>query len=276
MRGLAGRVAFVTGAVRPPGIGRATALRLAAEGAELALVDAPAGGLADADSDAVAPGALDALAEEVRALGRRALTIEAGLTDDDAVGAAVERTLATFGRLELCCHLGGGTGPSLGTGPLLEIEPTAWARCLETNLVAPWLVARACAAPMVRQGGGGAIVVLSSWAVRSAPAGYGAFAAARAGLGRLVEVLAVELAGAGIRVNAVAPLGVAPTTAPNPGLAELVARDGDDLDDWIRRTIPLGRLQDPAETAAVIAFLCSDDASFVSGQVLASAGGALR
>lgn len=276
VRGLAGKVAVVTGAVRPPGIGRATARRLAAEGVDLALVDAPAGGEPDADSDAVTPGALDALADEVRALGRRAVVIETDLTDGAAAAAVVARTVESLGRLDLCCHLAGGTGPGLGTGALLEVDPAAWARCLEANLVAPWLVARACAGQMVRQGDGGSIVVQSSWAVRAAPARYGAFAAARAGLGRLVEVLAAELAGSGIRVNAVLPLGVAPATAPNPGLADLVRHDGEDLDAWVRRTIPLGRLQAAEETAAVVTFLCSDEASFVSGQAIATSGGAVR
>ncbi len=127
---------------------------------------------------------------------------------------------------------------------------------------------------MIECGGGGAIVVLSSFAARSTPEGYGAFSAARAGVVRLVEVLALELAAVGVRANAVLPLGVA-SDQPNPGLAELADRDGG-IDDWMRRSIPAGRLQSADEVASVAAFLCGADASFVSGQAIAVSGGALR
>jgi NAD(P)-dependent dehydrogenase (short-subunit alcohol dehydrogenase family) len=272
----AGKIALVTGAARPPGLGRATALRLAAEGADVVCVDAPPGGDAGLDSDAVAPGALDRLVETIEAGGRRAFAVEADLGAAGQAEAVVNEAVERFGRLDVCCHLGGGTGPRLATGPLLDIGEAAWDRCVAANLTAPWLTTRACAAAMTEQGDGGAITLLSSFAVRNTPERYGAFAAARAELGHLVEVLAAELGPAGIRVNAVLPLGVAPDTATNPGLDDLLSRTNDDAATWVRRQIPLGRLQSPDETAAVFAFLSSDDASFVSGQALSVSGGAVR
>lgn len=276
MRGLHGKVALVTGAARPPGLGHATALRLAAEGADVVCVDAPPGGDADADSDAVAPGALDQLAKEISGMGRRAIALASDLSDEAAVDAVVAGAVDELGRIDVCCHLGGGTGPRLGTGPLVEIDEAAWDRCMTANLVTPWLVARACAVQMVAQGTGGAITLLSSYAVRNTPEGFGAFSAARAGVVRLVEVLAVELAAAGVRANAVLPLGVEPTDVPNPGLEQLLRDRGESREHWARRAIPMGRLQAADETAAVFAFLSSDDASFVSGQAVNVAGGAVR
>ena len=92
---------------------------------------------------------------------------------------------------------------------------------------------------------------------------------------RLTETLAIELGPHGIRVNAVCPLGVRPTgSGGNPGLERLAAGAGGSLDGWVRSTIPLGRMQEPDETAAVAVFLCSDDASFVSGESITVAGGA--
>jgi NAD(P)-dependent dehydrogenase (short-subunit alcohol dehydrogenase family) len=277
VEGLAGKVAVVTGAARPPGLGRATALRLAAEGAHVVCVDTlPTHAHAIDESNTIAPGSLEQVAREVRARGRRALAIEADLADTGAIADVIDRAVGELGRVDICAHLGGGTGPRLATGPLLDIDEAAWDRCIATNLVSPWLVARACAAQMVRQGDGGSLTLLSSFAARTTPERYGAFSAARAGVVRLVEVLALELAGTGIRANAVLPLGVAPHAQPNPGLDDLRKAEGGSLDAWVQRHIPLNRLQEADETAAVFAFLASDEASFVSGQAISVSGGAVR
>lgn len=268
-----GRVALVTGAARAPGMGQAVATHLAREGADVVCIDqTPSGDAADSDTTPV--GALDALADEIRFLGRRALTFEIDVTDADAVQQVVDATTRELGRLDICCHFSGGTGPRLATGPLLDIDEAAWDRCIDTNLISAWLVMRSCAQAMTTAGNGGAIVALASFAARNAPAGYGAFSSARAGVVRLVEVLALEVASAGIRVNAVLPLGVE-SAQPNPGLAELAARVGG-MDEWVQRNIPMGRLQSADEVATVAAFLCSDDASFVSGQAISVSGGAVR
>jgi NAD(P)-dependent dehydrogenase (short-subunit alcohol dehydrogenase family) len=276
VEGIERKVAFVTGVGRPPGLGRATALRLAREGADVVCVDAPASGDPTRDSDSVPRGAVDQVVDLIHELSRRALAVEADLTRPEGVDVAIGRAVEQFGRIGVCCHLGGGTGPNLGTGPLVDIDEAAWDRCLATNLTAPWLVARACARHMVEQGDAGSITLLSSFAARNAPERYGAFSAARSGLVRLVEVLALELAASNIRVNAVLPLGVEPVGASNPGLDDLRRSTGQPLDEWVRQHVPLGRLQRADETAAVFAFLASDEASFVSGQAVSVSGGAVR
>jgi NAD(P)-dependent dehydrogenase (short-subunit alcohol dehydrogenase family) len=125
---------------------------------------------------------------------------------------------------------------------------------------------------MRKQGSGGAITFLSSYAgIHSTPQA-GAIGAARAGLNFLVQVMAEELGPSGIRVNAVCPLGVA--SPDNSGLRHLTDRAEGDQGDWARSHIPLARLQTAEETAALITYLSSDDASFVSGQSVSVAGGA--
>jgi len=271
---LTGKVAWVAGAARPPGIGRATAVALARAGADVACVDMVDDAAGTEQSFRVRLAALEATAEDVRAAGRRAVVYPVDLTDADAIDASVANTVAAFGRLDIGCNLSGGTGPAIGNGSLLDLAPEEWRAALDANVTAAFLGSRACARVMRERGSGGAIVQLSSSAALVAEPGFGAFAAARAALGRMTEGLARELGPSGIRVNAVCPMGVDPGTEGNPGLVAGATRGGRSLEDWARARIPLGRLQGPEETANVILFLASDLASFVSGQSILVAGGA--
>jgi NAD(P)-dependent dehydrogenase (short-subunit alcohol dehydrogenase family) len=268
------RVALVSGVARPPGLGFATALRLARGGYDLAVADLVAD--RPADTAEVTPAHFDDVVAEVDAAGAgavfarpmRELTASAG---EGIVAATVER----FGHLDVCCVLNGVSGPSAGDGPLVELTEAAWRRSLEINLTLPWLLAAAAGRSMIATGTRGAITVLSSEAGLVSKPNVGAVGSARAAVNHLVAVLAKELGPHGIRVNAVAPLSVAPTERfPNPGLLVLAERAGLTFDDWIARQIPLGRAQHADETAAVIEFLCGDGASFVSGTTVPTHGGA--
>ena len=269
-----GKVAWVAGAARPPGIGRAVAIGLARLGADVACVDIVDDAAGTGQSFRVTQAGLEATAEAVRAEGQRALVLPVDVTDAEAVAASVATTVGELGRLDVGCNLSGGTGPALGNGPLVDLDPAGWRAAVDANVTAALLGAQACARAMIEQGSGGAIVSLSSSAALVSEPGFGAFAAARAALGRITEGLARELGPNGIRVNAVCPLGVAPGTEGNPGLVAGAARNGRSLEEWARARIPLGRLQAPEETANVILFLASDAASFVSGQSILVAGGA--
>jgi len=270
-----GKVAWIAGAARPPGIGRAAAIQMARLGADIVCVDVVASDPSPEQAYEVSQAALDAVADAVRAEGRRAIVHAIDLTDVSAVEQSVATTVAELGRIDVCCNLSGGTGPNLGNGPLIALTPEGWHAALDANLMTVWVGARACARQMIEQGSGGAIVSLASSAGIAGSAGVGAFSAARAGVIRLTEVLATELGPHNIRANAVCPRGISPETGGgNPGLVRGAKREAGGLDEWARTTIPLGRLQAPEETANVVVFLASDAASFVSGQSIVIAGGA--
>jgi NAD(P)-dependent dehydrogenase (short-subunit alcohol dehydrogenase family) len=274
----ASRVALVSGLARPPGIGRAVALRLARSGHSLLCADVVADVPDDTGSATpdVFAGVVAEIEDVTRRLGTKVLAVPMTRTDADAWSDLVATAVGEFGRVDVCCSLNGVTGTNAGDGALIDVTDGSWERALELNLSAPRRLIAATARAMIGSGSGGAIAVLSSQAALVAKAGTGVVGAARAALDHLVAVSAKELGRFGIRVNAVAPLAVAPQERfRNPGLLALAAREGGTFDDWVEQHIPLGRAQDADETAAVIEFLCSDAASYVSGVTIPVHGGAL-
>jgi NAD(P)-dependent dehydrogenase (short-subunit alcohol dehydrogenase family) len=272
--GIAGKVALVTGAARRRGIGRATALRLAREGADVACLDIarpyadfPGYGVAAADE-------LEEVVGEVQALGRRALALRADVSSWDEVHAAVARAREALGTIDLVCNVAGGAGMGMGLGPLVQISEREWDRVIDVNLKGTWMVARAAAEHMLAAGRGGRIVNVSSQAGKRGFAMLGAYCAAKAGVILLTQVLAQELGPAGITVNADCP-GTVDTDLLNKDHAfeAMVGALEGDVQRWIAREIPLARLQTADEVAAAIAFLCSDDAGYITGEALNVSGG---
>jgi NAD(P)-dependent dehydrogenase (short-subunit alcohol dehydrogenase family) len=261
-------VALVTGAARPRGIGRATALRLAAAGSDVACLDiarpydeAPAHGVASSDD-------LDSVVAEIEALGRRAVAVRADVSDAAAVEAAVAEASDALGLITQVANVAGGSGPGFGMGPLLAVPDAEFRRVLDVNLTGTWLVTKACAQRMVAAGAGGRICNVSSQAGKRGFPMLGAYCAAKAGVILLTQTLALELGPSGISVNAVCP-GTVDTdlTNPNGQLAMLLGGAGG-LDAYLQREIPLRRLQSADEIAAAIAWLLSDDAAGVTGEAL--------
>jgi NAD(P)-dependent dehydrogenase (short-subunit alcohol dehydrogenase family) len=241
MDGLAGRAVLVTGAAS--GIGRASAVAFARAGASLALVDVDESGL---------DGTLSLVLEA----GATGEPIVADVTDLDAVAAAVHRTVDRYGRLDAAHNNAGVAGPFL---PLDEYPPEEFHRVLQVDLVGVWHCLRAEIAQMRRQRDG-AIVNTSSMLGSAAMPDNGAYIAAKHAVNGLTRAAAVELAGAGIRVNAVAP-GVTRTAMTSA------------VSDDLLRSVPLARIAEPEEIAAVAVWLCSPQASYVTGAVLAADGG---
>src|SRR3954466_12855003 len=211
----AGTVALVTGAARPRGIGRGTALRLATEGADVACLDiarpyeeAPTHGTATADD-------LDSIVAEITALGRRAVAVRADISDADQVESAVASATEELGTITAVANVAGGSGVGFGVGPLLVVEPDEFRRVLDVNLVGTWLVSKACASRMVTAGVGGRICNVSSQAGKKGFPMIGAYCAAKAGVILLTQTMAMELGPVGISINAVCP-GTVDTDLINP------------------------------------------------------------
>ena len=238
---LSGRAALITGAAS--GIGRASALAFASAGASVALLDIDAEGLADT-------------AAAVRAAGTRAEVQVADVGDLRAVTGAVGRAVEAFGRLDAALNNAGVPGPYV---PLDEYSEEDFMRILQVDLVGVWRCMRAEIRHMRAQGTG-AIVNTSSMLGAAAMPDNGAYIAAKHGVHGLTRAAAVELGGTGIRVNAIAP-GVTRT-----GMTSAVSDD-------LLRTVPLGRIAEPEEIAAAAVWLCSPEASYITGSVLVADGG---
>ncbi|HXR55004.1 MAG TPA: SDR family NAD(P)-dependent oxidoreductase [Acidimicrobiales bacterium] len=270
---LAGSVALVTGAARPRGIGRATALALAGAGADVGCLDI-ARPYESAPNHATATGDdLDQVVAEIVALGRRSVAIRADVSRADEVEAAIEHATEVLGTITLVANVAGGSGPGFGLGPLISLDESEFRHVLDVNLVGTWLVSRACAARMVAAGVGGRICNVSSQAGKRAFPLLGAYCTAKAGVILLTQTMALELGPFGIAVNAVCP-GTVDTDLINPnGLFEQLVGGPDGLQAYLEREIPLRRLQSAQEIAATIAWLLSPDATAITGEAVnASAG----
>ena len=207
---------------------------------------------------------LDLRAPESEIAGVEAV-VEVDVRDTDAVDDALAEAEARIGVFDAAVHAAG----TARVTPLLEITRKEWDLVVGVNLTGAWNVLSAIARRFSDQGGG-AFVALSSVDADRPVAGLAHYCASKAGLESLVRVAALELGGAGIRVNAVAP-GVVQTPMMDPVLAEPAVRE-----EFLEH-IPLGRVAEPLEIASVVAFLLSDEARYVTGQtVIVDGGMALR
>jgi 3-oxoacyl-[acyl-carrier protein] reductase len=240
---LTGRVALVTGASR--GIGRAIARRLASRGA---LVVAGARG-----------EHAQAAVDEIRSAGGRAEAIALDVTERATIDAAVAGVVERHARLDILVNNAGIARDQL----LLRMKREDWDAVLETNLTAAFALTQAALKPMIRQRGG-RIICMSSVVGQSGNAGQANYAASKAGLIGFAKAVALEVASRNITVNVVAP-GLIDTE-----MTQAIA--GSAREEWASK-IPLRRLGTADDVAAAVCFLASDEASYITGHVLAVNGG---
>jgi NAD(P)-dependent dehydrogenase (short-subunit alcohol dehydrogenase family) len=273
--GIAGRVALVTGAARRRGIGRATALRLAAEGADVACLDIARPFDRFPGHETARPDELDEIVAEIEAMGRRALAVQADVAAWDEAHTAVTTATDALGPVDLLANVAGGAGFGMGAGPLLTVPEAELRQVVDINLKGTWIVSRAVARRLVDEGRRGRIVNVSSQAGKVGFPMLGAYCAAKAGVIALTQVMARELGPSGITVNAVCP-GTVDTDLLNKDDAfrrMVEVTDPGGFDAWLEREIPLRRLEQPEEVAAAIAFLLSDDADYITGEAVNVSGG---
>jgi NAD(P)-dependent dehydrogenase (short-subunit alcohol dehydrogenase family) len=245
---LTGRTAIVTGG--GTGIGRVTALMMAERGADIVV-------------SGRRPEPIQKVAEEVRALGRRAIAVPTDVCDRESAKALIDATIKEFGKLDILINNAGGPYGQVGLG---KMDLDWWDRDVSLNLSSAMYVSQA-ALPHLRETKGN-IVNVSSMAGVNGTVGVGAYSAAKAGLQMLTRVMSGEWGRYGIRVNCVAP-GMTATEAAYEGWE----KHGYDAAEASKHAFSLGRYGTTEELAQAIVFFASDAASYITGETLAVCGG---
>jgi 3-oxoacyl-[acyl-carrier protein] reductase len=247
---LDGRVAFVTGAGR--GIGAATALRLAEDGASIALADIDTEGCQQVVAD-------------LESKGMQAIAVSCNVADKNAVEAAVQQTVDYFGRLDILVNNAGVLRDNL----LFKMSDDDWETVMNVHLRGAFLCSRAAQTHMVKQKYGRIISLSSTSALGNR--GQANYSTAKAGLQGLTRTLAIELGPFGITTNAVAPGFI--DTEMTRATARRQGFDPQERIEAASKVIPVRRVGQPRDVANVICFLASEEAGYVNGQIIYVAGG---
>ena len=270
---LKGKVAVITGSGRSEGLGAAMARRLAAEGCRIVISDIGQSAGPETPPEAIgASDEMNAMVEELRGLGAEAVAIACNVMEEAQVQALIDQSVDHFGRIDILVN---NAGIGYIMKPIVEMETSDWDAVLGVNLRGVFLCTRAAARQMIRQGEGGRIINIASQAAKSGFPFAAGYCSSKHGLVGLTRVSAIEMGQHGITVNAICPNHV--TTGLGAWQNEYFSKAlGLSLDEYMaamKNRIPLGRpgLQD--DTAKACAFLCSDQAVYITGEAMNVSGG---
>jgi len=271
---LNGKVALVTGAGGRQGLGRAIALRLAQEGANVAVNDVVARNTRSPDW-----AGLPDVVREIQDLGREALALVADVSDAQQVQRMVHQALEKFGQIDILVN-NAGAPASRDRVPVIELEEDAWDLVQRVNVKGTFLCSRAVARAMISAGQGGKIINMSSIAGKRGRARFAAYSASKFAVRGFTQALALELAPHHINVNAICPSLIA--TERVDDMAAVLAPEGISIEAYRKQmladstsTTPLGRMGEPADVAQLVAFLASAQSDFLTGLSIPVAGGFL-
>ena len=267
LTGLEGKVAVVTGAGRMRSIGRPIAAELARAGCDVVLTGTGRAPERYPDDEKQAGWRdIDSVAEEVRALGRRVLPVVSDVSDPAAVDRLLAEVLGTFGRVDIIVN-NAAAARGADRVPVIDLDVDLWRTVIDVNLNGTFYMSRAFGRALAEQGNGGTIVNISSDAGKMMSARTAAYSASKAGIHALTCAMASELGGVGVRVNAICP-----------GIVDTYRLDdiprGQQWDDFVAR-VPLGRASSGEDIAWMTVYLCSDQGSWITGQLYSVNGGTL-
>ncbi len=270
MRSLNGKVAIVTGASAPFGIGRAIALRLAKEGASVVVTDIDGSmeinGKSHFKSDLLAQ-----LVSDIQTLNGRACAIKLDVTSVEDIETCVAKTITEFGRLDILVN---NAGSLAGSYNFLSTTPEQWNLSFRVKILGPMMLTQA-AIPEMRKVGGGRIINIGSTGSLGAEAGFGAYTTMKHGLVGLTKTLAAEFGGDGILCNTVCP-GYIATDMHNAANARLAEKNGISIEEMKRRryaNVAVKAAGLPEDVANAVAYLAGPQANYVTGINLPVAGG---
>jgi NAD(P)-dependent dehydrogenase (short-subunit alcohol dehydrogenase family) len=274
---LKNKVAVVTGAASRRGIGRAIALKLAGEGANIVVADkfSIAPSIRPEDKDW---GGLESVVKEIQALGREGLAIPTDISISSEVDNLVVKTLAKFKKIDILFNCVGIRGPV--PTPMIDIDEKDWRNVIDTNVNGAFLLAKAVAKTMIPNGEGKKIVMVSSQVGTKGMPGSSVYSVSKHAVEGIIKNLALELAKYRINVNGIRP-GAVDTNFRDPSLVNQAKAAGITVEEALAKDarggpgamIPLGRMGTPEEIADLALFLVSDQSRYITGEIFTIAGG---
>ena len=267
LMGLDGKVALITGAGRMRSIGRGVALALAEAGCDVVITGtgrSPA--LYPEEEKTAGWHDIDSVAEEVRSLGRRALPVVSDVSDLDSVSQLAERVMTEMGRIDFIVN-NAGAARAGDRAAVVDVSPDVWRKVIDVNLNGTFYMSQVFGRKLMEQGEGGAIINISSIGGKLMAPTTAAYAASKAGIHALTCAMSGEMGPHNIRVNAICP-----------GIVMTSRLDDLSEEQWagiVDSYIPLKRAGEPADIGNMVAYLCSEQGSWISGQLYSVDGGQL-